>query len=141
MSILSITPTAEKMKETSSLASKKVTVSCANSNGEIIMSREKTTNWFGNYAMRFDGTPDLSNCYALVSGSGQGSMGCGGIAGPAQNLRPVFRMFDMEMDMQWMLCSLSQINPCRIVRSPQPPCLHLCNNAKIFSTPHSSTNS
>ncbi|KAL4616073.1 hypothetical protein ACB092_07G172500 [Castanea dentata] len=61
------------------------------------MSREETTNWFGSYAMKFDGSPDLSGCYAQVSGSGQGSTGCGSAAGPAQNLRLMFRMFDMEM--------------------------------------------
>ena len=61
------------------------------------MSREETTNWFGNYVMKFDGSPDLSGCYAQVSGSGQGSTSCGAAAGPAQNLRLMFRMFDMEM--------------------------------------------
>ncbi|KAF3965084.1 hypothetical protein ACB098_07G139600 [Castanea mollissima] len=75
----------------------KVTVACANSNGQVTMSREETTNWFGSYAMRFDGSPDLSGCYARVSGSGQGSTGCGSAAGPAQNLRLLFRIFDMEM--------------------------------------------
>ena len=61
------------------------------------MSREETTNWFGSYAMRFDGAPDLSGCSARVSGSGEESMGCGEGAGPAQNPRLMFRMFDMEM--------------------------------------------
>ncbi|XP_027353911.1 uncharacterized protein LOC113864426 [Abrus precatorius] len=75
----------------------KVTLSCADSNGKIIMSREETTNWFGSYTMRFDGAPDLSSCSARVTGSGQGSMGCGEGAGPSQNPRLMFRMFDMEM--------------------------------------------
>lgn len=61
------------------------------------MSREETTNWFGSYAMRFDGTPDLNGCSAHVSGSGQGSRGCGEASGPPQNLRLMFRMFDMAM--------------------------------------------
>lgn len=74
-----------------------MTVTCADSNGQILMSREGTTNWFGSYAMRFDGTPDFNGCSARVSGSGQGSMGCGEAAGPSQNLRLMFRMFDMEM--------------------------------------------
>lgn len=74
-----------------------MTVSCADSNGQIMMSREETTNWLGSYAMRFDGTPDLTGCLARVSGGGQGSMGCGEAAGPAQNLTLMFRMFDMEM--------------------------------------------
>ena len=47
--------------------------------------------------MRFDGAPDLSNCSAYVSGSGQGAMGCGEAAGPPRNLRLMFRMFDMKM--------------------------------------------
>nr|XP_023906363.1 uncharacterized protein LOC112018092 [Quercus suber]POF18705.1 hypothetical protein CFP56_24933 [Quercus suber] len=75
----------------------KVTVACANSNGQVTMSREETTNWFGTYVMKFNGSPDLSGCYAQVSGSGQGSTGCGAAAGPAQNLRLMFRMFGMEI--------------------------------------------
>lgn len=74
-----------------------MTMTCADSNGQISMSREETTNWFGSYAMRFDGTPDLNGCSARVSGSGEGSMGCGEASGPAQTLRLMFRMFDMEM--------------------------------------------
>ncbi|KAE9444648.1 hypothetical protein C3L33_23454, partial [Rhododendron williamsianum] len=50
----------------------------ANSNGQLTMWKEETTNWFGSYAMRFERTPDLSGCYAKVSGSGQG---CGAAAG------------------------------------------------------------
>lgn len=72
-------------------------VNCADRNGQITMSREETTNWFGNYAMKFDGTPDLSNCYAQVSSTGQGSSDCTAAAGSAQQLRLMFRMFDMEM--------------------------------------------
>ncbi|CBI37912.3 hypothetical protein VitviT2T_003086 [Vitis vinifera] len=75
----------------------KVTMACANSNGQITMWREETTNWFGTYAMRFDGAPDLTGCYAQISGSGQGSTGCRAAAGPAQSVRLMFRMFDMEM--------------------------------------------
>ena len=72
-------------------------MACADGNGQITMWREETTNWFGNYAMRFDGTPDLSGCYARVSGSAQGSTGCGAVAGQARNPRLMFRMFNMEM--------------------------------------------
>lgn len=79
------------------LTGAKVTMTCADSNGQISMSREETTNWFGSYAMRFDGTPDLNGCSARVSGSGEGSMGCGEVSGPDQKLRLMFRMFDMEM--------------------------------------------
>ena len=73
----------------------KVQVACSDSNGQITMSREETTNWFGNYAIGFDGAPDLSGCYAQISSS-TGS-GCVVSAGPAQSLRLVFRMFDMGM--------------------------------------------
>lgn len=72
-------------------------MACANTNGQITMWREETTNWFGTYAMRFDGAPDLTGCYAQISGSGQGSTGCRAAAGPAQSVRLMFRMFDMEM--------------------------------------------
>ena len=79
------------------LAGIKVTITCADDNGQVTMSREETTNMFGNYVMRFDGTPDLNNCHAQVSGSEQGSNDCVATAGPAQNLRLMFRMFDMEI--------------------------------------------
>lgn len=72
-------------------------MTCADGSGQVTMSREETTDWLGNYAMRFDGSPDLSNCYAQVSSSGQSSNGCGAVAGPAQKLRLMFRMFDMEI--------------------------------------------
>lgn len=72
-------------------------MTCEDSNGQITTSREETTDWFGKYAMRFDGAPDLSNCYAQVSSNGQGSNGCGAVAGPAQKLSLMFRMFDMEI--------------------------------------------
>ncbi|KAK3028467.1 hypothetical protein RJ639_040036 [Escallonia herrerae] len=75
----------------------KVAMACPGSNGQVTMLGEETTNWIGNYAIRFDGTPDLSSCYAQVSSSGQGSMGCGAAAGPPQHLRLMFRMFDMGM--------------------------------------------
>ncbi|KAI8533134.1 hypothetical protein RHMOL_Rhmol11G0272500 [Rhododendron molle] len=76
------------------LRGRKVAVACADSNGQITMWKEETTNWFGNYAMTFEGTPDLSGCYARVSGSGPG---CGAAAGPPKNLRLMFRMFETEM--------------------------------------------
>ncbi|CAA2940369.1 protodermal factor 1 [Olea europaea var. sylvestris] len=74
----------------------KVKMACSGSNGQFTMWREETTNWLGNYAMKFDGAPDLSRCYVQVSGNGQGS-GCRAAAGPASSLRLMFRMFDMEM--------------------------------------------
>ncbi|XVE67116.1 hypothetical protein DITRI_Ditri08aG0134700 [Diplodiscus trichospermus] len=75
----------------------KVTITCADDDGQVTMSREETTNMFGTYVMRFDGTPDLSNCQAQVSGSEQGSNDCAATAGPAQKLRLMFRMFYMEI--------------------------------------------
>uniref|UniRef100_A0A1J3FYR5 Uncharacterized protein n=1 Tax=Noccaea caerulescens TaxID=107243 RepID=A0A1J3FYR5_NOCCA len=79
----------------------KVTVTCADGNGEVYMSREETTNWLGGYVMRFDGTPDLSNCYAQVSDNGaqqQGSSSsCSIASGPAQRLKLVFSFFGIEM--------------------------------------------
>ncbi|KAB2097491.1 hypothetical protein ERO13_A01G164300v2 [Gossypium hirsutum] len=79
------------------LSGMKVTITCADGTGQVTMSRDETTNVFGNYVMRFDGTPDLSNCNAQVSGSGEGSNDCGATAGPAQKLRLMFRMFGMEI--------------------------------------------
>ena len=63
------------------------------------MSREETTNWLGGYVMRFDGTPDLSNCYAQVSDNGaqQGSSSsCSIASGPAQKLKLLFSFFGIE---------------------------------------------
>ncbi|KAJ4826110.1 hypothetical protein Tsubulata_010962 [Turnera subulata] len=75
----------------------KVTLACLDPNGQIIFSREETSNWFGHYAMRLEGTPDMSNCYAQVSTSGQGPNRCGAGAGPAQKIRLLFRFFDTEV--------------------------------------------
>ncbi|KAG8368140.1 hypothetical protein BUALT_Bualt15G0014100 [Buddleja alternifolia] len=73
------------------------TISSSFYDGQLTMSREETTNWVGSYAMRFDGTPDLSNCHTQVSGSGQGTKNCGAAAGPAKYPRLMFNMFGMEM--------------------------------------------
>ncbi|KAL2537629.1 Pollen Ole e 1 allergen and extensin family protein [Forsythia ovata] len=75
----------------------KVGMACPGSDGQFTMWREETTNWLGNYAMNFEGTPDLSGCYSQVSGNAQGSSRCGAAAGPAMHPRLMFRMFDMEM--------------------------------------------
>lgn len=72
----------------------KVTMACPGSDGQSTVSREETTNWFGNYAMRFDGTPNLDGCYAQVSGNGNG---CGAAAGPARSVKLMFNFFNMEM--------------------------------------------
>lgn len=101
----------------------KVTMACPDGNGQMTIMREETTNWFGNYAMRFDGTPDLSSCRAQVSGSTQGPTGCGFSAGPTQNPRLMFRMFDMEM---YVVDSLLSQPPqpmsfCPRAPNPAPP--------------------
>ncbi|KAL1205805.1 hypothetical protein V5N11_006535 [Cardamine amara subsp. amara] len=77
----------------------KVIVTCSDDNGQVYMSREEITNWLGGYVMRFDGTPDLSNCYAQVSDNGgqQDSSSCNIASGPAQRLRLVFSFFGIEM--------------------------------------------
>ncbi|CAK9153653.1 unnamed protein product [Ilex paraguariensis] len=75
----------------------KVAMACPGSDGQFTILGEETTNWLGNYAMRFQGIPDLSGCYAQVLTGGQGSMGCGMAAGAAQYPRLVFRMFNMEI--------------------------------------------
>ncbi|KAL2254852.1 uncharacterized protein LOC105169758 [Sesamum indicum] len=75
----------------------KVTMACPGSDGQFTTWGEETTNWVGNYAMRFEGTPNLSGCYTQVSGSGQGSNGCGAVAGPPKYVRLMFDMFDTEM--------------------------------------------
>ncbi|XAR72729.1 hypothetical protein NMG60_11019465 [Bertholletia excelsa] len=79
------------------LSGAKVAVACSASNGNLALHREETTNWFGNFMVRFDGLPDLSGCYVQVLGNGQGSKGCGAVAGPARSLKLLFRIFDMEM--------------------------------------------
>ncbi|KAL4319978.1 hypothetical protein GQ457_18G018010 [Hibiscus cannabinus] len=79
------------------LSGTKVTITCSDGNGQVTMSREETTNAFGNYVMRFDGTPDLSNCNAQVSGRGEGLNNCGATPGAAQKLRLMFRMFGTEI--------------------------------------------
>lgn len=72
-------------------------MACPGSDGQFTMWREETTNWMGSYAMRFDGTPNLDGCYTQVSGSGQGSSGCGAVGGSAKYIRQMFNMFDMAM--------------------------------------------
>ncbi|CAH8361494.1 unnamed protein product [Eruca vesicaria subsp. sativa] len=77
----------------------KVSVTCLDENGQVYMSREETTNWLGGYVMRFDGTPDLSNCYAQVSDNGaqQGSSSsCSIASGPAQKIKLLFSFFGIE---------------------------------------------
>ncbi|KAJ4876847.1 Pollen Ole e 1 allergen and extensin family protein [Raphanus sativus] len=77
----------------------KVSVTCLDENGQVYMSREETTNWLGGYVMRFDGTPDLSNCYAQVSDNGAqqtSSSSCSIASGPTQKLKLLFNFFGIE---------------------------------------------
>ncbi|GAA0172240.1 hypothetical protein LIER_26099 [Lithospermum erythrorhizon] len=75
----------------------KVAMACPGSDGQLQVMAEETTNPFGQFSMRFDGLPDLGRCYARVSG--QGSSDCGAVAGPANALRVLFRMFDTAIYM------------------------------------------
>ncbi|XP_047332805.1 uncharacterized protein LOC124936353 [Impatiens glandulifera] len=77
----------------------KVSLRCPDNNGQLVIKGEDTTNWLGNYAMRFQGTPDMNGCYAQVTGGGGGgtSGGCAAVAGAARSVSLTFRMFDMEI--------------------------------------------
>ncbi|CAN1140316.1 hypothetical protein LINPERPRIM_LOCUS24767 [Linum perenne] len=82
----------------------KVRMECVDEKGETLMSREERTNMFGWYNIRFDGTPDLRNCYTqILDASSTGERGsessnsCVAAAGPPQRLRLVFSLFGMEM--------------------------------------------
>ncbi|OVA18552.1 Pollen Ole e 1 allergen/extensin [Macleaya cordata] len=116
------------------LSGMKVAVACSGSDGQVKMWKEETTNWFGNYAFSFDGSPDLSGCYATLSGGGsgqQGSTGCGAAAGPAQGLKLMFKMFDtaiyavdslLSQPVQPMpFCPRSASPPPGGVQPPAPP--------------------
>lgn len=85
------------------------------------MSKEETTNWFGTYAMRFEGSPDLSSCYAQVSPNQQ--QVCAVVAGPAQSLRLMFRMLEMEMYAVDSLLSqpAQPVSFCPKASTPPPP--------------------
>lgn len=73
-------------------------MACPNNDGRVTNWAEETTDWIGNYAMRFEGTPDLSSCSVQVSpGGGQSLKGCGATTGPPKPLKLMFRMFDMAM--------------------------------------------
>ncbi|KAK1369409.1 Pollen-specific protein-like [Heracleum sosnowskyi] len=72
----------------------KVSVFCPGDNGQTIEYGETTTNFMGSYTMRFQGSPDLTNCVSQVSSTGQG---CGEASGSPQTIKLVFRMFDMAM--------------------------------------------
>ncbi|KAI3870733.1 hypothetical protein MKX03_024087 [Papaver bracteatum] len=79
------------------LSGMKVAVTCSGIDGQVTMMKEETTNLVGSYSMSFEGNPKLSGCYAQLVGSSDASSGCGAAAGPAQSLRLMFSMFNMEM--------------------------------------------
>ncbi|CAM8907137.1 unnamed protein product [Rhodiola kirilowii] len=81
------------------LAGSNITVTCVGADGQPSLIRQGTTNLLGNYMMRFDGTPDLSNCSAQLSGnnSQQGARACGLAAGPAQKVKLAFKLFNVGM--------------------------------------------
>ncbi|CAL1353152.1 unnamed protein product [Linum trigynum] len=103
----------------------KVRMACADGNGETATSREETTNYFGGYTMRFDGTPDFSNCYAqLLEGGGGGTNStCVAAAGPPKKLRLMFSMFGMEM-----------YNVDSLLSQPAQP-MSFCPNSPPSATP------
>ncbi|XP_077231321.1 pollen Ole e 1 allergen and extensin family protein [Tasmannia lanceolata] len=72
----------------------KVEMACTGSDGQVSVWTEQTTNWFGNYAVRFSGSPDLTRCSVQVMGSGSG---CGAVPGPARGIRHLFSMFNMDL--------------------------------------------
>ncbi|XP_043712274.1 protodermal factor 1 isoform X2 [Telopea speciosissima] len=74
----------------------KVMVACGGNDGQMTMWKEETTNMLGSYTMRFEGSPDLRGCYAQVSGT-TSNAGCGASAGPPENLKLMFEMFDMAL--------------------------------------------
>ncbi|KAH0451823.1 hypothetical protein IEQ34_019122 [Dendrobium chrysotoxum] len=69
------------------LSGAKVAVSCGD------QYKEESSNFMGSYTVRFEGSPDLSGCSARVV---RGPEDCGAAAGPAQGLKFMFRIFDME---------------------------------------------
>ncbi|CAL9204492.1 uncharacterized protein LOC103976309 [Musa acuminata AAA Group] len=88
------------------LSGAKVAVACRGTDGTEVAYGEDETNWFGSYSVYFDGSPDLSGCYARVVG---GPSGCGAAAGPAQGLTLLFRMFGMAMYVVEPLLSEPQV--------------------------------
>lgn len=72
----------------------KVAVACRGAGGEVTSYVEDVTNWFGTYTLYFDGSPDLSACYAKVV---EGPPDCGAAAGPERALTLLFRVLGMAM--------------------------------------------
>ncbi|KAL4187833.1 hypothetical protein AMTRI_Chr09g40780 [Amborella trichopoda] len=116
------------------LSGAKVAVACAGNDGQVTVWKEESTNWFGNYGMRFEGSPDLSRCFAQVVANPQGS-NCGIAGGPARGLNLVFDMFGMEMyvvdsllsqpSQPMAFCPKSNTpSPPSLPSPPSPPTMH-----------------
>jgi hypothetical protein len=58
--------------------------------GDGSASEQDTTNWFGNYDVRFDNSVDLTGCTARVVDAPDQ---CGSGFGPAQEVTQMFSMF------------------------------------------------
>ncbi|XP_074332921.1 uncharacterized protein LOC141670813 [Apium graveolens] len=105
----------------------KVSVFCPGDNGQTFEYGETTTNFMGSYTMRFQGSPDLTNCVSQVSSTGQG---CGAASGSPQTIRLVFRVFDLIMYTVYPLISQpaqpmpycpGSSTPPPLVKPPTPP--------------------
>ncbi|KAL5725742.1 hypothetical protein ACHQM5_008857 [Ranunculus cassubicifolius] len=96
------------------LSGMKVRISCG------WIEKEETTNWVGSYSVRFDGNPDLSSCYAHLLG---GNNVCAALAGPPQQLRLVFRFFNVGMyTVNTLLSQPAQpMSICPRPTTPPPP--------------------
>ncbi|XP_057523855.1 protodermal factor 1-like [Amaranthus tricolor] len=81
------------------LSGMKVSMVCSGSDGKMTTVGKDTTNMFGNYGITFDGTPDLSTCFAQISPNSNvdPSNKCGAIPGSPKSVKLMFSMFDMAM--------------------------------------------
>ncbi|XP_058098876.1 uncharacterized protein LOC131243502 [Magnolia sinica] len=73
----------------------KVSLTCPGSDGKPTVLKEETSNWYGGYGFKFDDSPDLRKCSVqVVPGSGQV---CGAAAGPAQSVKLLFDVWNLEV--------------------------------------------
>ncbi|KAJ3679878.1 hypothetical protein LUZ60_016156 [Juncus effusus] len=113
------------------LSGAKVEIRCAT--GE---SKLQTTNWFGCYTMRLEGSLDLSGCTArVVDGPSQ----CGFGFGPAKELNLIFRLFGAALYMVDLLLSQPgrpmSFCPNNGNNSPDIPFLPPLPSPKVWSPP------
>uniref|UniRef100_A0A7N0TD94 Uncharacterized protein n=1 Tax=Kalanchoe fedtschenkoi TaxID=63787 RepID=A0A7N0TD94_KALFE len=99
----------------------KVAVACPGSDGQATVVGEETTNWFGSYSVKFDGTPELSSCFVQVTGSDGDTHNCAASAGPAQRLRALFKMFNYAFYSVDSLLSQPAQPMSFCPRAPTPP--------------------